>query len=265
LNRERTRGRRYFSASAADDVEQLQRDLRLPGAVVGLGELLEHLARRIRGGLHRHHPRDLLADRGIGEALEEAGLDRQRQELRKEFARRRREIVLDRRFHARLAPRLLFSDPLRRLQRKELKRIGILPRRGFKSHVDHVDAVDLAIGVTPDEIVCDRLDLGELGLVLEMRVRGRYGPAHKPEVADPFFPGHLQFHDMPGLLGRLAGLLPKAKETGGGAKQAGVISPTQSTVTGDYQENTPTGSRIHLQQRVLNLLLGCGEVTNQLG
>ncbi len=56
---------------------------------------LDHVFGGVGGGLHRHHARDLLGDRGVDERLEEPHAHGRRQQLVEQLPRVGRELVLD--------------------------------------------------------------------------------------------------------------------------------------------------------------------------
>src|SRR5262249_28106815 len=80
---------------AADDLGQLAGDLRLAGAGVEPGEGLDHPVGVLGGPPHGDHPGDLFADGRVEEALEQADLERHRDDLLEDALRVREELVRD--------------------------------------------------------------------------------------------------------------------------------------------------------------------------
>src|SRR6476659_2826310 len=81
---------------ARNDLDQFLRDPRLPGAVVGQGERVDHLPRVLRRRLHRGHPRAVLRGRGLEQHPEDRELEVPREELREDGLRVRLVDVLRR-------------------------------------------------------------------------------------------------------------------------------------------------------------------------
>src|SRR5438128_303560 len=84
------------SRGAANDLRQLGRDLGLAGAVILLTQLPDDVVGVVGRGFHGDAAGDLFADRRVEEALEQADLERHRQDLLKDPRRVRQELVLDR-------------------------------------------------------------------------------------------------------------------------------------------------------------------------
>ena len=82
--------------SRADDVGQLARDLVLAGAVVLPRERLDEVVGVLGGAAHGDHPRDLLADGRVEEALEQPDLERDRHDLLEDAAGVGQELIGDR-------------------------------------------------------------------------------------------------------------------------------------------------------------------------
>ena len=130
---------------AGDNLRQLLCNGALARSVVAQAEILDHLAGVLRGRIHRHAARGLLAGKGITRG----GVDQSRQVLRQEF--------LQQRVGVRLAQHLA-AGALRRVvgvQRQKRLQLCLLRQHRHERRIRQHDLVILAAVIGVQHMLAD--------------------------------------------------------------------------------------------------------------
>ncbi len=236
----------------ADDFEDFAGDLVLAGAVVSPREVADHRVGIFRGGLHRHHPGDLLGDRGIEEALEQPHLEAHRHDFLEDARRRREELVLQ------LGGSLfvLVFESRHASHRQQRFDHGLHPAEAFKPGVNHVEPVDLSGQKLLEIAIGEHFHFVVRRAILKVRVLLGSRHAAETESGDAAFARNLQPR-----LGDLGLQSPPVGD--GGADHAGVVAAAQPAVGGQHQQRRPAGFGARFQERVAHFQSLPGEVTHQ--
>ncbi len=159
---------------AADDLEDLLRDLRLPHPVHLQRQAVDHVAGVLGGAAHRRHPGAVLRRRGLEQRPVHGKVDvLLEEELERLLGIRLVDPLgaLVRLGELGVGGLLGLGDPLAEdlglLQRQQRLAPHVLRQRRDVAVVDQLDPVDLLVDVGGDEPVADLAGVGEGGLVGE--------------------------------------------------------------------------------------------------